>query len=289
MLGGAGRDETPLWRRERVFFAAALKRGSFLCRGWFVFFCHRSNTDTYTRAHNTHNKQTHALRSALIALEFDLASILDFGGINTGDAEAALRRADKGGMASGPQLRGLVTLLHGADKLKKQIQTAARQAPPGGGRAGGAGGALRPLLSAVARLRPPLALARDVSAAIGEDGEVNESASERVRTTRARVRGLISRAGNALKAFPGEVSEHAGRCCVAAPAGTKIPGGVVLGATPGGGMVFIEPPQVVGLNIELMAARAEAMAAEEAVLWDLSARLMGELADAQAVRCCCCC
>jgi hypothetical protein len=42
--------------------------------------------------------------------------------------------------------------------------------------------------------------------------------------------------------------------------------------------------KVVGLNLELIAARAEAMAAEEAVLWDLSGRLMGVLPDAQAVR-----
>jgi hypothetical protein len=39
----------------------------------------------------------------------------------------------------------------------------------------------------------------------------------------------------------------------------------------------------VGLNLELIAARAEAMAAEESVLWDLSGRLMGVLHDAEAV------
>lgn len=50
---------------------------------------------------------------AIISLEFDYASILDFGGINTGDAEDAVRRADKGGMVTGPQLRGLVTLISG--------------------------------------------------------------------------------------------------------------------------------------------------------------------------------
>jgi hypothetical protein len=39
----------------------------------------------------------------------------------------------------------------------------------------------------------------------------------------------------------------------------------------------------MGINLELIAARAEAMAAEEAVLWDLSGRLMGVLHDVQAV------
>lgn len=70
---------------------------------------------------------------------------------------------------------------------------------------------------------------------------------KQVRTTRSRVRALTGRAGNILKSFPGEVSEKGGRCCVAAPAGTKIAGGVMLGSSPGGGMVYIEPPQVRGV------------------------------------------
>jgi hypothetical protein len=41
--------------------------------------------------------------------------------------------------------------------------------------------------------------------------------------------------------------------------------------------------QVVSLNNELFAARAEAMAAEEAVLWELSGRLMGCLDDVETV------
>ncbi len=65
-----------------------------------------------------------------------------------------------------------------------------------------------------------------------------------VRTTRARVRALMARGASILKGFPGEVSERGGRVCVAVPAGTKIVGGVVLGTTPGGGMSFVEPPQV---------------------------------------------
>lgn len=48
-----------------------------------------------------------------MAMEFDCANILDFGGINTGDAEAAIARADKGGMVSAEQFRGLVSMLQG--------------------------------------------------------------------------------------------------------------------------------------------------------------------------------
>jgi hypothetical protein len=43
--------------------------------------------------------------------------------------------------------------------------------------------------------------------------------------------------------------------------------------------------QVVSLNNELMSARAEALSAEENVLWDLSARLMGVLDDVELVSC----
>jgi hypothetical protein len=58
------------------------------------------------------------------------------------------------------------------------------------------------------------------------------------------VRALMARGASILKGFPGEVSERGGRVCVAVAAGTKIVGGVVLGTTPGGGMAFVEPPQV---------------------------------------------
>lgn len=211
----------------------------------------------------------------MIALEYDYSSILDFGGINTGDAEAAIRRADKGGMVSGAQLRGLVTLLNGggegvgrgvgacspcaaatgrgrpappchgallrrsgrahrarrlrrnarahafphprsgrddaphprppparlcppplplcpppgAQKLRKQIQTTARQS--------GASGALRPLLSAVAGLSPPAALVRDVGYAVGEEGEVQDAASEQVGLGRVGAAGWMGAGGNA--------------------------------------------------------------------------------------------
>jgi hypothetical protein len=64
----------------------------------------------------TRTKRPHTERSAVITLELDYSSTLDFGGINTGDAEGAIRRADKGGMVSGPQLRGLVTLINGGQR-----------------------------------------------------------------------------------------------------------------------------------------------------------------------------
>lgn len=58
----------------------------------------------------------------------------------------------------------------------------------------------------------------------------------------------------------------------------------MLGSSVGGGIVFIEPAQVVSQNNELAAARAEAMAAEENVLWELSGRVMGVQDDVEMVR-----
>ena len=66
-----------------------------------------------------------------------------------------------------------------------------------------------------------------------------------------------------------------GRLCVAAAASEGAPRGILLGASASGSMQFIEPPAAVPLNNELAAARAEALAAEEAVLW----RLTGRVAD----------
>lgn len=54
-----------------------------------------------------------SLIRSVFALENTYTTLLDFGGINTSDAEAAIKRASKGGMVSAKQLRGLVTLLDG--------------------------------------------------------------------------------------------------------------------------------------------------------------------------------
>lgn len=52
-------------------------------------------------------------RSAITLLEYDWATSLDYGGIQTSEAEAGLSRAAKGGMLTPQQLRGIVTLVNG--------------------------------------------------------------------------------------------------------------------------------------------------------------------------------
>lgn len=65
---------------------------------------------------------------------------------------------------------------------------------------------------------------------------------------------------------------------MAMPAGEAPGRGVVLGGGGPGGALYLEPPAAVPLNNELAAARGEAYAALEAVLW----RLTGLVADAEA-------
>ncbi len=78
---------------------------------------------------------------------------------------------------------------------------------------------------------------------------------------------------------------------MAVAAAEKPPRGVLLGSA--AGIIYLEPPAAVPLNNELAAARGEAYAAEEAVLW----RLTGLVVDAdedvrralEIVREYCCC
>lgn len=64
------------------------------------------------------------------------------------------------------------------------------------------------------------------------------------------------------------------RLCLAVPGGETPPRGVLLGKSTGGGIQYVEPAAAVSLNNELAAARGEAFAAEEAVLWRLTGLVM---------------
>lgn len=56
----------------------------------------------------------------MLTLEYDFATSLDFGGIQTSEAESGLTRASKGGMLSAMQLRALVTLSNGEGPHKSE-------------------------------------------------------------------------------------------------------------------------------------------------------------------------
>jgi dsDNA-specific endonuclease/ATPase MutS2 len=217
-----------------------------------------------------------ACREALLqsqaahALLFELATDIDFGGVSTESASKALNRADKGGMLDGPSLQSLASLLACATKLKRAISTAAREAERTGYTA------VQPISSPFSSLSALPELISEISYAIEESGKVRESASEKVKQTRNKVRILEARIRSILKskvASGGEVTEKNGRICLAAPVTPEGPpkGMVLLGSA--AGTMYLESPAVVPINNELAGARGEAAAAEEAVLWQLTGRV----------------
>lgn len=71
------------------------------------------------------------------------------------------------------------------------------------------------------------------------------------------------------------------RVCLAVPGGSTPPKGMLLGSTPGGSIVYVEPTAAAPLNNDLAAARGEAYAAEESVLWRLTGTVMEDLDSLQ--------
>lgn len=217
-----------------------------------------------------------ACREALLqsqaahALLFELATDIDFGGLSTESASKSLNRADKGGMLDGPSLQSLASLLACATKLKRAISTAAREAERTGYTA------VQPISSPFSSLSPLPELISEIGYAIEESGKVRESASEKVKQTRNKVRTLEARIRSILKgkvASRGEITEKNGRICLAAPVTPEGPpkGMVLLGTATG--TMYLESPAAVPINNELAGARGEAAAAEEAVLWQLTGRV----------------
>ena len=63
---------------------------------------------------------------AALTLEYEFATTLDFGGITTTEAEGAIMRANKGGSCTASQLRSIVALAAGAERLRRQVREIGR-------------------------------------------------------------------------------------------------------------------------------------------------------------------
>ena len=70
---------------------------------------------------------------------------------------------------------------------------------------------------------------------------------------------------------------QSGRLCIAVPSSEAQPKGMVLGGSSVAGVLYVEPQAAIPLNNDLAAARGEAYAAVESVLWSLT----GLIADAE--------
>ncbi|CAL5224634.1 g7352 [Coccomyxa viridis] len=229
---------------------------------------------------------THAETERLLAetramdvLEAELAADLDFGGISTSQAADGVKRAQRGGMLTGAMLTAVASLLTGATRLQRGIISAAASSQEGGQITENS--PIWPIYAPIKSLPAHQRIVADITAAIGEDMLVRDSASEEVRRTRNRCRTIEGRLRSILKGVSGEVSEQSGRLCVAVPSSEAQPKGIVLGGSSSAGVLYIEPQAAVPLNNDLAAARGEAYAAVENVLWKLTGLIADTIEDVQ--------
>ncbi|KAL0045927.1 hypothetical protein WJX82_008672 [Trebouxia sp. C0006] len=216
--------------------------------------------------------------AAVDKLETEYAVELDFGGTSTSQASGALKRASRGGMLVGAQLQAVASTLVGAARLQRSVMGASNAADGTGDY-----DLFSALTERIRDLQTHSQVVKNVSACVSEDGDIRDSASDEVRQSRGKLQAVENRLKAILKGHSGEVSEMSGRLCVVLPASQQgPPKGILLGTSPGGGAFYIEPPSAVPLNNELAAARGEAAAAEEKVMWQLTGQVIDNLADMQA-------
>ena len=194
---------------------------------------------------------------------------IDFGGIQTFEAEESLKRVNRGGMLSGSELLALASLIRGGIKIQSKIMDCASQAEDIGELE-----SIKPVSDMFTEHLGDLPghLATQIIGKIEESGKVKESASDDVRKASGRVRTLESRVRGILKNSGEQIEEHGGRLCVVVSAQGRAPpkGSVTVGGKLGGSAWVIEPPAAVSINNELVSAKQDLRVAEEAVLWDLT-------------------
>eukprot|EP00798_Chlamydomonas_sp_ICE-L_P011589 gene11589-34292_t len=210
---------------------------------------------------------------AAITLEYDLSTTLDFGGIQTTEAERAIMRASKGGGCGPVQLKAAVSLANGAEKLKRQIVgcCAVDNDTRGKDSSGTLAWQLLPTPapgpSLLERVAPSHKLRNQGMDSVKSSTVGHQELACKALGDRSRERGAAS------------VYPDSSRLCSRGVGGDKMVNGIVLGSSPGGGMMYIEPQAAVPFNNELIGARAIAMEAEEEVLFELSGKLMGIVDD----------
>lgn len=193
---------------------------------------------------------------------------IDFGGIQTVEAEQALKRVTRGGMLNGPELLAVASLVRGSHKIARKVRDCASQAENDG--YDSMVEALRPISDVFASFEVPFGVAVDIAAKLEESGAVKESASDDVRRASGRVRTLENRLRGILQNWGESIEEHGGRLCVVLGMGSSPPKGSVTVGGKLGGAAVIEPPAAVTINNDLVQARSDLKAAEDAVLWALT-------------------
>jgi len=209
-------------------------------------------------------------------LEAEYAVQLNFGGVQTMEANEALMRASRGGMLMGLQLKAVGQTIAAGQRMKRQIQGACRDED------NGIISELRLILEAVSKIQLHESLSKSIGYCIDENGGVRDSASPELENARQRVASLEGRCKGILNGYPGEAIEHNGRWCVAMSDPSTIPPkALVVGTSTGGSVSYVEPQAAVPINNELLQAHGFESAAEEQVLWKLTGEIEESFEDLQ--------
>ena len=194
-----------------------------------------------------------------------------------------------GSALTGSELLAVVALQSCAADLQRTIGSAGAT-PEAQGRAPAQGAApeVAPLRALLAHVVLHSSVAQRVRQAVDDDGRLKDSATSELASARsakstaeARVRRALQGYGASLRG--GSVVAYMDRLCVAVSPYTTLPDGhLLLGRTPDGGQVLVEPSAVVALNTQLETAVQVEREADLAARWALTQGLMTVLPDLDA-------
>lgn len=127
-------------------------------------------------------------------METEFGAELDFGGVQSAQAESALNRAAKGGMLSGSGLQAVASLLLGAARLSRAVKAVGREAE-----GSMAVAVMEPIFTAFKNVAMLPNLAAEIGFALDDAGNVREGASDGVKKASAKVRTITNRLRGVLK------------------------------------------------------------------------------------------
>lgn len=184
-----------------------------------------------------------------------------------------IKRAEIGGMLSVSDFVEIASTIYAAKQLKEFISSLLEEHH-------------FPILQSIGeKIEPPTQLERDIKNAINENGEVLDSASEKLRTIRVKIRTNESRVREKLESMIRSSSAQkmlSDAIITIRNDRFVIPvkqeyrghyGGIVHDQSSSGQTLFIEPQAIVQLNNELQTAKVEEQREIERILTELSLKV----------------
>jgi len=195
-----------------------------------------------------------------------------------------LESIERGVVASGRELKGVVKLLVDARKLRSHMASRKDSSPQ--------------LFLALSTPRELDTLLLRLDEAIDNDGSVADAASPALAKARKQVRTVRNELAKTLRRVAqrladvlrdGTPVERDGRLTLAVRADAHYPvDGIVLGASGSGGTLYVEPKETTALGNKLRVVVAEVEREEARILAELSTLIASQLEDVRAAFDACC-